>query len=465
MTVSRAFALAFGVLAVAVLLAQSLLLVHLERGQALEQRRAAHRVMGQTLAGALGSTWARSGPEEAQRTLNRPTEVKEVVSLRWVWLDAERVTPRQAPVAEAAGIPRDHFSASILELQGERSLVSYTPTRVDANLGAVEITERLADEAKQRRDFAALLFANTVIVLALFAVVGGALGRRLVARPVGALADMARRVGAGELSGRVQLHTRTEFDELAQAMKAMAGSLEQQTRERDAAIVQVRHSDRLATVGKLAAGVAHELGTPLNVVQGRARMLQSGDLEPSDAVRAASEIIGETERMTALVKQLLDFAGKRGGERTRVDLHDVVAHALSLLTSTAAKRGITLESQLAPAPVTAAAGQLQQVVTNLVLNAIQASAAGTTISVEVRRSPREVTLSVRDHGAGIPPEVQSHLFEPFFTTRPAGEGTGLGLAVSYGIVQDLGGRISASNAEGGGARFEVALPAAGQEIA
>ena len=462
MTVSRTFALTFGALALLVLFAQSIVLIRLDDARAAEHRRTAHELIGLTLAGSIGEAWEQEGADEAERVLAQANRFQETVGLRWVWLDPELVTPLHAPLVPLASIPRDSFSTRQAEVLGTAAFVSYTPAHAGKNVGAIEITEPITDEGARRPGLKPLLLANTAITLLLFALVGWWLGVRLVGRPIESLARMANRVGAGALDARVHLQTRTELDSLGEAMNAMASSLETQTRERDQALEQARHADRLATVGKLAAGLAHELGTPLNVVKGRARTLQGGELDASAAERAAAEIVGETDRMAGLVRQLLDFAGKRGGGRVRIDARDVVQHTLALLAPTAAKRGLTFHAELASAPLIADAGQLQQVATNLILNAIQASPPGAAIDVQLDARADELVLRVRDRGAGLSPEVRAHLFEPFFTTRSPGEGTGLGLAVSFGIVQELGGRIEADNAEGGGALFSVLLPRAAE---
>ncbi|HEX4382594.1 MAG TPA: HAMP domain-containing sensor histidine kinase [Myxococcales bacterium] len=457
MTVARTFALTFALLALVVLFAQSLFLVRLEDARAAERRRTAHQLLGLTLAGSIGAAWQQEGADEAQRLVDEANRFQETIGVRWVWLDASLVTPLHAPLQASQSIQRDSFSAATVETASGRAFVSYTPAHVGQSLGAIEITEPLTDEGVQRPGLKELLLVNSSVTLLIFALVGWWLGVRLVGRPIEQLARMAKQVGAGSLDARVHLHTRTELDTLGEAMNTMAASLDRQTRERDQALEQARHADRLATVGKLAAGLAHELGTPLNVVKGRARTLQGGDLEGPAAELAAAEIIGESDRMAGLVRQLLDFAGKRGGGRARIDASDVVQHTLALLQPIAAKRGITFLAKLAPAPLFADAGQLQQVATNLILNAVQASPDGAAVEVSVE-ADGEIALRVRDRGAGLSEEVRAHLFEPFFTTRPRGEGTGLGLAVSFGIVSELRGSIDAANAEGGGAVFTVRLP-------
>ncbi len=216
--------------------------------------------------------------------------------------------------------------------------------------------------------------------------------------------------------------------------------------------------------------MAHELGTPLNVVSGRAELIASGRLDESQVRESAAAIKSETDRMAAIIRQLLDFARRRSPQRNNVDLRDVAARSLELLRPLAGRRSVEL-SLVKNGPVTAHvdAGQIQQVLTNLVVNAIQASPDGgkVTVALDTRTAqPPEDDASagtyhciaVQDEGAGISEEDMPHLFEPFFTTKETGEGTGLGLSVSYGIVQDHGGWIDVESQPSAGSRFTVYLP-------
>jgi two-component system NtrC family sensor kinase len=227
-------------------------------------------------------------------------------------------------------------------------------------------------------------------------------------------------------------------------------------------------------VGQLAAGVAHELGTPLNVIMGHAKMLaEDGE---SAAERADStRVIGEQAvRMANIIRQLLDFA-RRGDPKFEVsDLRPVVSRTLQMLAPAAHRCGATLEH--AP-PATAILvdmdeAQLQQVLTNMVVNALQAMPRGGKVSVhldDVRIAPPGTAerrsyarIAIADEGLGIPSENLPRLFEPFFTTKSVGEGTGLGLPVSYGIVQEHGGWIAVESAVGRGTRFDIFLPRAAE---
>lgn len=233
----------------------------------------------------------------------------------------------------------------------------------------------------------------------------------------------------------------------------------------------LQHAQRLSTVGKLAAGVAHELGTPLNVTQAWASMIASGSATGPDAERGAKTIVDQAESMTRIVRQLVDFARANKPHRTPHSLDAVVDSSLNMLQPLARKREVVLERRVGDALVAEVdASQLQQVFSNLVVNALHASQPGGRVELEVTRQratpPSEVggaerdyaVVRVRDHGHGLAPEVLAHLFEPFVTTKEVGEGTGLGLAVAHGIVREHAGWMTAENLPDGGACFRVFLP-------
>jgi signal transduction histidine kinase len=296
------------------------------------------------------------------------------------------------------------------------------------------------------------------------------------------LVEQARRIGAGDLGIRLDLKQHDEIAELGQEMNAMSSKLSDanqrlvtETAARVHAMQQLRHAERLVTVGKLASGIAHELGTPLNVVSGRAKMI-SQNPAADDAVRNNARIVMEqSERMAQIIRQLLDFARAGKPNKSLVDLRHLAASTLSLLKPIADKRRVTLgfEAREPVAEVVADAAQLQQVVTNLVVNAVQASPESSAVEVSLRTArgaskpsgggPAEparsyVSITIADHGTGMGEDTLERVFEPFFTTKDVGEGTGLGLAVAYGIVQEHGGFITVESKLGEGSRFEVYLP-------
>jgi signal transduction histidine kinase len=236
------------------------------------------------------------------------------------------------------------------------------------------------------------------------------------------------------------------------------------------ALHQLRHAERLATLGKLASGIAHEVGTPLNVISGRAELIASGDLGKEAMVSSAKIILGQTDRVTAIVRQLLDFARRGGTRKERTNLAALVEHTASLLGPMAAKARVDIATSGAPTEALVNASEMQQVVTNLLTNAIHAMPHGGRVDISLadevlarpgaRRSGKRpcTVLRVRDHGVGISDEDLGRIFEPFFTTRDVGVGTGLGLSVVYGIVQDHGGWIDVATELGEGTTVSVYLP-------
>jgi signal transduction histidine kinase len=234
----------------------------------------------------------------------------------------------------------------------------------------------------------------------------------------------------------------------------------------------LRHADRLSTVGRLAAGIAHELGTPLNVVAGRAGLIQSGKLGPDEIGQSAAAIKAEADKMTRTIRQLLDFARTSAPRKAPTDLRSVVERTISLVRGLADEHHVQIRFVARGEPAIAAidAEQIKQVLTNLVVNAIQAMPDGGEVEITIwrRTNPppdtsvlqgdRWLAIDVRDTGVGISPADMPHLFEPFFSTKEIGEGTGLGLAIAYGIVREHGGSIDVASQPGMGSRFTVSLP-------
>src|SRR6476661_5620943 len=224
---------------------------------------------------------------------------------------------------------------------------------------------------------------------------------------------------------------------------------------------RLMESDRLAAVGELVAGVAHEVNNPLSSISAFAQLLLRDDtLSPQQ--RESIEVIrAETTRASQVVKDLLAFARRSEPQRTPLDLNSVVARSLRMRQYQFDETGVRVESQLdddLPA-VMGDPRQLQQVCLNLLTNAIQAMSSGGTLRVRTARVGDRVHLDVADNGPGIPAGARPHIFEPFFTTKKEGEGTGLGLSVSYGIVAAHGGTIELVESGPQGTTFRVALPA------
>lgn len=232
---------------------------------------------------------------------------------------------------------------------------------------------------------------------------------------------------------------------------------------------QLLRAEKLATVGVLAAGIAHEIGTPLGIVRGRAEYMQGKRGSPESHADVHTEglaiIISQIDRVTRTLQQLLDFAQLRPASVRSTKLHDVVSAGEALLSVEAQRRKLRLSTEIARElpPLAADPDQLQQVLLNLVLNAAQACQAGGEIRVSAGPSPDvegNVRLTVSDDGCGIPKSLLHRVFDPFFTTKKRGQGTGLGLTMVAQIVRNHGGRIEIASEDGKGTRVVLDWPSA-----
>ena len=244
--------------------------------------------------------------------------------------------------------------------------------------------------------------------------------------------------------------------------------MDQQTRELKDAQDQILRARKLAALGSLNAGLAHELNNPLTGIMGYAQLLLSRSLDAQPA-EEARRIFEEAERAGRIVKNLLLFASGKKPERKPVDLNEIIERTLALRGYELKIQNIAVVLELdRELPLALAdAHQLQQVVLNLLVNAeqaIQQCRGSGRITVRTRRvSAGRMALEVSDDGPGIPPEIASRIFDPFFTTKPVGVGTGLGLSIVYGIVQEHGGEVTVQTGPGRGTDFVIELPTLGQQ--
>jgi len=230
---------------------------------------------------------------------------------------------------------------------------------------------------------------------------------------------------------------------------------------------QLRHADRLATIGQLSAGVAHELNEPTGSILGFAQLLQKDTGQSEQAQKDIEKIMRASLHAREVIKKLMLFARQVPPQKTRLNLNQVVDESLYFLESRCAKEGIKVVRQLSPdlPDVTADQAQMTQVLVNTVVNAIQAMPDGGQLTVQTKTSDNSVLLLVEDTGIGMEEKVQRQIFQPFFTTKDVGQGTGLGLAVVYGIVTSHGGTISVDSQVGRGTKIKIQLPYAEQSEA
>jgi signal transduction histidine kinase len=240
--------------------------------------------------------------------------------------------------------------------------------------------------------------------------------------------------------------------------------IERREAEKDKSMLQdqLRHADRLATIGQLAAGVAHELNEPLGNILGFAQLAKKCPGLPRQADKDIEEIVSASLHAREIIKKLLLSARQMPPEKTHVNLNQVVEDGLYLLEARCNKEGIELMRSLSPdlPEITADPAQVNQVLVNLVVNSVQAMSEGGRLTVQTLVCEGHVLLIVEDTGIGMSEEVVKQVFIPFFTTKDVGQGTGLGLPVVHGIVTSHGGSIKVESQVGRGTRFEVRLPVA-----
>lgn len=350
--------------------------------------------------------------------------------------------------------------------------------------GYLEMSQSLDGVHAQIRAAVIDLLWKSLLLFLMAALCAFVLGALFVARPIQTLIGFARRIGQGDLNQRVILSGRDELGELASTLNTMCErltlartQLAAQTAEKIAAIEQLRHADRLKTVGQLSAGIAHELGTPLNVVSGHAKMILSGESTVQEVAESADVIIAQTEHIAAIIRQLLDFARPNKPSFAEVDLVSVSRHTVKMLAHLAAEKKVQLVLEEASQPVIARAddGQIGQALLNLIVNALQAVKPKCSVFVRVHHATvvppngQEALdwacIDVRDEGPGISSDDLPRIFDPFFTTKAAGEGSGLGLSVSRGIVEEHGGFIDVKSTVLQGSCFSIFLPRAEKRLA
>ncbi|SER79444.1 HAMP domain-containing protein [Vreelandella subterranea] len=290
--------------------------------------------------------------------------------------------------------------------------------------------------------------------------------RQYIERPLNRLLMVMQRVEEGDRGQRANIEGPAEYRRLASGLNGMLDAMaekdhdieDRQQREIELE-KRLRKSKKLAELGVLAAGVAHEIGAPLTVINGQAQRLARRDVIGDDERARLSRIRGEVERIVEIVRQLMELGRQHNVEKDQQPLDELMHNASALVEDELEPRGVYLETHLPrPTPTLLANGQqIIQVLTNLLRNAAQAEGVG-HIRVRAEQQEHELHLWVEDDGPGIPTSHHQQVFDPFFTTKPVGQGSGLGLSMVHRIINDHGGTIGVFNSPLGGAGFEITLP-------
>jgi signal transduction histidine kinase len=395
------------------------------------------------------------------------------------------------PKPEGGYTELEHAAASVgpigsaathdLQLYGRDYQIAFTPLvirqQTAGNIGVVLPSNYLVDTASTSRNTFSLFFAFITVAV----IVLGYLLSTNIARPILRLRALSQAVAAGDLDQKTELDRPDEIGELAEAFDTMTLHLRERTdeaarlyaetvqRNMELAEINARlqttqqqlvQSEKLAAVGQLTAGIVHDVKNPLTVIKGMAESLQDEpELQPY-ANRELALIRESATKANQIVSDLLTFSRQSTPEMQQQDLKSTVEAALRITAYLTRKANVQVSTALPEqsAYMTYDAQQIEQVVVNLIQNATQAMPKGGTLRVSLSQAAEAVALAVQDTGVGIPPENLTRIFDPFFTTKPAGEGTGLGLSVSYGIIARHHGRIDVDSNVGQGTTFTILLP-------
>ncbi|MBN2326089.1 MAG: cache domain-containing protein [Candidatus Omnitrophica bacterium] len=314
----------------------------------------------------------------------------------------------------------------------------------------------------QIRNLIVVFFLVTVAVITLISLFVLGLATKQILKPIGPIIRMAHQVIDGDLSARVKEKPTGEMGDLCKVINQMADAVRQREEQlKQTTRQQIGQSEKLASIGRLAAGIAHEINNPLTGVLTFAHLLRQNENFSSQDRQDLDVIIQETTRVREIVRGLLDFARESPSMREPLNFNDVIEQTLKLVRSQKEFREVQIQQNLDPSipPVKADKNQLQQVLLNLCLNACEAMQNGGDLTITTQsHQDGYVAVLISDTGCGIAAEDQEKIFDPFYTTKPVGKGTGLGLSVSYGIIQSHGGDIDVESRIGEGTTFKIVLP-------
>ncbi|GMV03975.1 MAG: hypothetical protein AMXMBFR53_02570 [Gemmatimonadota bacterium] len=398
---------------------------------------------------------------------------------------------RSPPSTEAAEVIQDGAEEvlrqlSVIENEPGCSVGSCHAADAGQSVLGVLDVEMSMLPAEAALDAASLqLLWTTLSLLAVVALVSAVIFHRFIRQPIARLQAGARRIAGGDLSTRIEVtgghelaHLADDFNRMAedlsraqQEVEVWSSTLEekvdQRTEELRRAQHQVQHMEKMASLGKLSATVAHELNNPISGILTYARLVERElDDQPLEGPvkeemgRYLSVVKQESARCGSIVRNLLLFARMDGGQMATVDLNQVVDRSLMLIRHHMEITGVLLETQRLEGNATLFANgdELQQAMVALLVNAVEAMPDGGRLWVALEGDGDEVRVEVTDTGTGIPADALPHIFEPFFSTKTKESGVGLGLAVVYGIVHRHGGRITVDSTLGEGTSFHIVLP-------
>ena len=438
--------------------------IHRERTLFKKESERNALLLGRVISGFIEETWNEKGERAATALLNRMTVQKAGFRFRSLSLK------KTAAVSNEPRIALDKLdelkSGNAISFHqdvepNKEELVTYVPLSIDNGFQyALELTE----DMEQMREYTSNTVVKTIVLAVGMMLLGsiaiGTTVMRIIGHPLQELSTLAECVAKDDYSQRFSLEGRGELSILAESFNSMCEHLEANRLARIEALEQLRHADRLKTVGTLASSVAHELGTPINIISARAGIVLDGPANEEELTEHISIIHGQCHRMTTIIRNLLNYSRRQASEFQPVNLGQIIDETVILLQPLIKRKDGTLivKKNDLGGIVVGVSDELRQVLSNLVINAIHAIPQGGKVEIKLYGKDGSTVLEVADNGVGIDDEDQKKIFEPFFTTKSVGEGSGLGLAIARDIVSEHDGELRVESKKNEGSRFFVTLP-------
>jgi C4-dicarboxylate-specific signal transduction histidine kinase len=314
------------------------------------------------------------------------------------------------------------------------------------------------------------------LIVGIVIIISAVLVSRRITHPLNVLTGSARRIRQGDLDHKISLKSNDEFQLLARELELMRlkllesyqsleGKIDQRTRELKEAQAQIIHQEKMASLGLMAAGIAHEIGNPLTSISSIAQVIKRKNLDEQIG-KYINDILKNIDRITRIVRELIDFSRPSSYQPAQTNINDIIKSAVGIIKYDRRAKDLAIDLSLEERlPETVVVSdQLLQVFLNILINALDAAEdRGDQIQVSSKVRKNKIFVTIRDNGCGIPADNLHRIFEPFFTTKEVGRGTGLGLTVSYGIIQQLGGEIKVTSKVNQGSAFEISIPVLTQE--
>ena len=381
------------------------------------------------------------------------------------------------------GLASHRFSGStwgVIWLSQEDLLVSSPLQMNGSSIGGIAVAGSLIPVYQTLRQSQKIILLYIVLDALILVMVGIVLLSRIVVKPIHQLLKLTAEYKEGYMVPSFGEASNNEIGELSRSLKNMLKrldenkqelkdhitSLEMANQELKQAQDEIIRSEKLATVGRLAAGIAHEIGNPIGIVLGYLDLLESNDISTEEKRDYLKRIESEVNRISQIIRQLLDFSRPSSGKAEETPVHKIVTKTVDMFEPQPMMEDIDIHLELGAAQdsVLADPNELQQVFLNIIMNAADALSVKDVpgsekkLVIKTENVDNSIRLHLSDNGPGMSEHEIAHIFDPFFTTKDPGKGTGLGLSVCYRIVEGLGGAIRAESTQGGGMTLVITLP-------